>query len=232
MKTIAVAMLFLHLGFSPCYALDDGGKENPLRWPPKEGEGRPDWWFDVWYKSGVLISGTLVKHDSSPKKTIEIQKMENGQLTKYRLEAAYFKIAKVIYVDEGENRLTSFMFNENNTIEIYLVYQYWKRTNTWNPSGSFKYGDKIVALIDGVGFVCPGDYVLQWALDASEEDLILDIVKSRDASEDKVDGAVTKDKQEGHEKESDKPSPSPDNSRSAPRQSPESPPPAKPDSAP
>lgn len=156
---------------------EDENKDSLLSLP-SSGEARPAWWFDVWFRKGILILGTLEESGEDSQNKIEVQKIENGETSKFRLEPRKIRISSVLHVDIDENYSTSDMFLEGNLIDVFILYQYNEKANSWSPTAELKDGKSHVMLIDHVGAVCPGEFFVRWVLDESKRDQMHKIIEA------------------------------------------------------
>ncbi len=148
--------------------------------PPKIGESRPAWWYDLWYGNGIAVSGEIIKIDNiGLSDTIESVNLKDNSIVKLGLKKASILISEVLQIKNGEKEANSNYFKKDGIVDVYIVSKYDKHSNSWLMEKDIEKNHSTVFLFSEIGLAKPGLYYIKWNLDGELKKTIKSIIENR-----------------------------------------------------
>ncbi len=147
------------------------------------GEERPNWWFDIWYESGITVLASIEQEiPEKPEVALTIEGKEGVNTTRIGFSAVEIDIKKVIDIRKSENYLNSDIFRDGAKITVYVYYEFNNRMSKWAPLYEIKDKDHHIMQLSKVGPALAGRYYIEWSMRSDKQKTIEEIVKARKAA--------------------------------------------------
>ncbi len=175
------SMLFAALYIITPMLLAQDNFDDFLREPIK-GEQRPSWWYDAWFKNGLIISGVI--HESNiVDEIVEIKNSNGDIIKKYLVSECKLTIKKVLTLGSDSDAINSEQFVPDSIVVIYKISEFRMLSGRTHSLAKFNQGIESVVCLSTMGLLKAGNYYIKWVKDKEFEQIITRIVDRKQNKE-------------------------------------------------